>query len=275
MALKDNKRLQFIMDMVDKVSAPAAKVNKSLQAMGKDVTATQAKLKNLNKQAADLKAFKAMQEQMGKNNARTKELGDKVGQLKVQMAMVEKPTKAMRAALRDAEREQKAHVKTVHSHNTEMGKLEAALKKAKIPLDNIERTEKNLTAAILRTNGALKNQQSELDKTAKHQERLTKAQERHDKASAAAAKMAGTGAGLMAGGGAVMAATAAYANPFRQFDKGMSAVQATGRMTDADKADLSRKVDQLATDSVFNHVEAAGAAGFLAQAGMNKEAIEL
>lgn len=57
---KDNHRLQFIMDLVDKVSAPSEKVKKSIQGMGKDVNDTQKKMAALHKQAGDISKLAAL-----------------------------------------------------------------------------------------------------------------------------------------------------------------------------------------------------------------------
>lgn len=271
---QDKKRLQFILDMVDNLTAPAAKANKSLQGMGKEVMGTQKKLKDLNKMAGDISNFKTMKAQMEANAATAKGLAANTEKLKAQMAATEKPTKAMRAALRASEKAEKDHAKTTHKHAQEMLKVEAALKRAKVPLDNLDRSERATNSAILRTNEALRKQQSELDKTTKRQEQLTKAKESHDKAMSLAGKVAGVGAGMMVGGGALMGGMYAAGSPFTGFDKQMSAVQALGGMSKSDKAMLADAARKEAAVSSFGAAEAASAQGFLAQAGFKPAEIK-
>ncbi|MGL5286166.1 MAG: phage tail tape measure protein [Aeromonas sp.] len=274
MAEKGNKRLQFIMDMVDKVSAPASKVNKSLQDMGKDVTTTQKKLAALNKQAGDISKLAAMRGEMERNNATSKELASKVGQLKVQMAMVEKPTKAMRDALRTATKEQKAHEKASTTQKQALDKVEQGLKKAGVDTSKLsDATRKNRTQTAQASN-ELRRHSDALQKATSRQNDLTAAKERHDKAMSRAGAMAGTGAGMMAGGAALAGGVFMAGREAYTFDKEMSAVQAIGGMSKEDKARLAARARFEAKSSVFDAAQAAQAQGYLAAAGFSVDDID-
>lgn len=271
--MKENKRLQFIMDMVDKVSAPAQKVTKSLQGMGKDVTETQKKLAGLHKQAGDISKLAAMRGELERNTKTSKEMADRVQKLKMQMLMTEKPTKAMREAFRAATKEQREHNKASDKQKEALSKLDLALKKAGIDTNKLGDAERQTRMQMGQTNTILRQQSNELDKATRKQESLTKAKEAYSKAEAQAGKMMGMGAKGMAAGGAMMAGTYAAGSKFTSYDHQLSAVQAVGRLSQEDKLKLSDVVEELAAKSSFNANQAAGAAGFMAQAGFGKDEI--
>lgn len=70
----DNKRLNYILGLVDNITAPTAKAQKSVQQMGKQASETQKKYSELQGRLNDVRAYKAAQE------AATK-LGEKTGKL--------------------------------------------------------------------------------------------------------------------------------------------------------------------------------------------------
>lgn len=271
---KDNKRLQFIMDMVDKISAPAQKVNKSLQGMGKEVTDSQKKLAALNKQAGDISKLAAMRGELDRNNKTSKEMADRVQKLKMQMLLTEKPTKAMKDNFRAATKEQSDHLKVSDKHKQALDKLTQSLAKGGVDINRLGESERRTRMQIAQTNTTLRDQQKALDGTTRKQEQLTKAKEAYTKAEAAAGKMASGGAKMAAGGTALMAANYAAGSPYRSFDAQMSAVQATGGMGDADKARLAKLAREEAKISAWGATEVASSQEYLAMAGYGVEQIE-
>ncbi|AWH15040.1 tail length tape-measure protein [Aeromonas phage 85AhydR10PP] len=270
---KDNKRLQFIMDMVDKISAPAQKVNKSLQGMGKEVTDSQKKLASLNKQAGDISKLAAMRGELERNTKTSKEMAERVQKLKMQMLLTEKPTKAMKDNFRAATKEQSEQLKMSDKHKQALDKLTQSLAKSGVDINRLGESERRTRIQIAQTNTTLRDQQKALDGTTRKQEQLTKAKEAYAKAEAAAGKMAGGGAKMAAGGTALMAANYAAGSPFRDFDAQMSAVQATGAMDDATKQRLAKLAREEAKISAWGATDAASAQEYLAMAGFDEKAI--
>lgn len=257
---QDKKRLQFILDMVDNLTAPAAKATKTIQGLGADTIATQKKLANLNKTAANIRGFQEMKAQMEANDRTGKELADEVGRLRVQMALVEKPTKAMKAALRDAEKAQAAHTKTSTAHKRELDRVEESLKRSGISTKNLGQAERNTRDAIVRTNEALSKQRDALDNA-------TKAKERHDKAMEVSQKVAAAGAGAMLAGGATGAASYAFGSAYSKLDAGMGRMQAKGGFDDTQKEALEKWTSATAAKSSFNSEQVAAMGTYLAGAG--------
>lgn len=271
---QDKKRLQFIMDMVDKVTGPASKVNKSLQGMGKDVTATQKKLAGLNKTAGDIRGYKAMKAELDRNATTSKSLTDKVASLQAQIAATEKPTKAMKDALKLATREQQAHEKTSLKHKEALHKVELGLKSAGISTDSLERAERRTRDAIVGVNGELKRQQAALEAATRKQDQMTKAKERYNKAEEQAKKAMAAGGKMALGGAALMGGVIAAGAPNYNFQKQMSAVQAVGDFSKADRATLTNSARREASTSAFSATEAAQAQGYLAASGFTVKQID-
>ncbi|APU00759.1 tail length tape-measure protein [Aeromonas phage Asp37] len=272
--MKENKRLQFILDMVDKVTAPAATVTKSLQGMGKDVVGTQKKLAALNKQAGDISKLAAMRGEVERNTKASKVLTDRVQSLKMQMALTEKPTAALRKSFREAVKEQEAHAKVSDKQKVELSKLTQQLGKAGVDLNRLGESERRTRIDIANTNGALKSQQSALDQATRKQEQLTKAKDAYAKAEERSQKAMAAGGKMMVAGAAITGGIVAAGSPNYGFQKQMSAVQAVGDFSDKDKARLTASARAEAKVSSFGAVDAGQAQGYLAAAGFRVEQIE-
>lgn len=161
---KENHRLQFIMDMVDKVTAPTTKVTKSLQGMGKDVTETQKKMAALHKQSGDISKLAAMRgeiERGGKASAK-------------QQAELDRLTRTLVRSGVDVNKLGEAERQT----RIQMGQTNTILKQQQREL------------------GAAADKQ---DKLTKAKERYAKAEEQAGKMAAAGGKMMLAGAALTGG----------------------------------------------------------------------------
>lgn len=269
-----NERLQFILDMVDQMTGPATKATKSLKGLGEDVTATQKKLGALNKQAGDISKLAAMRGEMERNSATSKALAEKVGSLKVQMAMTEKPTKAMRDNLRAAVKEQKDHQKTSDKHKEALAKLQTTLAKSGVDINRLGDAERKTRLAIASTNTELAKQQKELDQATRKQEQLTKAKESYAKAEERAKAAMGAGTKMAVAGAALGGGLLAAGAPNYDFQRQMSAVQAIGDFSDKDRARLTASARKEASVSSFGAMEAGQAQGYLAAAGFKVDDIE-
>lgn len=169
--------------------------------------------------------------------------------------------------------ESRTNTAEIGRHRTAIDAATSSLRAMGVNTDDLTREQAEAHRRMASANTELQRHQRALDAATRKQDALTKAKEQYTKAEQASQRMMAAGGKAMLAGGALMGGSVLAADPYRQFDKGMSAVQATGRMDDETKASLMAIVDKLATDSVFNHVEAAGAAGFLAQSGMNDKQI--
>ncbi|MGY3887185.1 phage tail tape measure protein [Aeromonas aquatica] len=313
--LKENKRLSFILEMVDKVTAPSQKVKGSMQELGKSAQGARRDVSALGKQADDLRSMAMMQKSLKASQVQgeiltervttlrtaqaattkqTQQLSDKAASLRVAMQSVEKPTKAMREEVKQAERAYRDSVKASSAQRAELKLAEQAAKgheKATLKQQDALRQldeklrrsgvdTRNLSEAMAQNRTktsqatAELNRHSEaLDKAKNRQEALTRAKARHDKAVAASAKMATYGTAMVAGGAAVAGGVYAAGSPYRDFDKRMSAVQATGAMSSDTKAQLAKAARDAAKVSSFGASDAAMAQNFLAMAGFTPDQI--
>ncbi|MGL4755179.1 MAG: phage tail tape measure protein [Aeromonadaceae bacterium] len=73
----ENKRLKFILDMVDKVTGPSQKATKSLKGLGAKVTETQKQIGDLQSKTNDIQSLQNMQKGLRDGAVRSQELSDK------------------------------------------------------------------------------------------------------------------------------------------------------------------------------------------------------
>ncbi|ANZ52216.1 putative tail tape measure protein [Aeromonas phage Ahp2] len=270
---KFNERLQFILDMSDKLTGPATKATKSLKGLGADVVATQKKLAAMNKQAGDISKLAALRGEVERNGKTSKELADKVGALKVQIAMTEKPTKAMRDALRAAVKEQTEHGKVSDKARDSLYKLDQQLKRAGVDTSRLGEAERKARIQAAQFSNELRRQSEALDRATKRQEEFTKAKERYAKQEQLAQKMGAGGAKVALAGAAVLGGQYAAGSPFKDFDAQMSAVQATGAFDDKTKERLAKLARDEAKISAWGATDVAKSQEFLAMAGYSADQI--
>lgn len=124
----ENKRLQFILDMVDKVTGPSQKVTQSLKGLGDKVTETQKQISSLDKQAEDIKGLQKMRQESTRNAAKAKDLtanihkSEKAYELsKLAQAAASKELQKGERALKKATltQGQSSHVVTMHQRRVE------------------------------------------------------------------------------------------------------------------------------------------------------------
>ncbi|MGL4506661.1 MAG: phage tail tape measure protein, partial [Aeromonas sobria] len=271
---KETNRLQFILDMVDKMTGPATQATKSLKGLGEDVTGTQKKLAALNKQAGDISKLAAMRGELDRNGKTSKELADKVARLKEQMEKTDKPTRAMTRSFNAAVKEQAAHEKISDKQKEALNKLTRSVAKTGVDVNRLGEATRRNHMDTAKATAELRRHQSALDSATRKQEQMTKAKERYTKAEQQAQKAMAAGGKLAAGGAALMGGTMALASPNYDFQKQMSAVQATGAFSTDDKARLTNSARREASTSSFNASEAAQAQGYLAMAGFTVDQID-
>ena len=269
----ENKRLSLVLDMVDKITAPSQKLAASTKKVGTELAKTTKSLHALQAQASDISKLSKLQGEMDKTGNTFKAASAKVGHLKVQMAMVEKPTAAMRKELREAEKAVKAADKAHRAQEQAVGALSDKLRRAGVDTSHLAQAMRNNRTETARVTSEFRTQTRALDDATKAQQRYTDAKAAHDKYASAAGKAGAVGAGMVAGGAGLIAASYAAGSPFRSFDAQMSAVQATGGMSDEARARLAKLARDEAKVSAWGATDAASAQEFLAMAGFDEKAI--
>lgn len=276
----ENKRLSLIFDMVDKITSPARRVAHSVDALGAEFGKSKTKVDGLSKTMADVSALKTAQRAMNEAGEKAKQAASKVAQLKVQMALVEKPTKAMRAELAQANREARATDKEFRKLEGAAGALDDKLRKAGVDTRNLAGESQRLGREVNAATAEMNKNKTAMERAAEAQRQVNAARERHtatlekmNKAQEQANRLMGAGAKVMAGGAAMVAGNYAAGSVYRSFDAQMSAVQATGGMDSATKERLAKLARDEAKISAWGAVDAANAQEFLAMAGFDEKAI--
>ncbi|MGL5285899.1 MAG: phage tail tape measure protein [Aeromonas sp.] len=260
-------------------SMEAAKVRSG--ELATNISALQGRVGGFEK--AQEKAYRAMKagEQQLKQTGKTsgeasreyQQQADKLATLRAAHDASKAATKAARTEVKEAQRDAKAHGDATIKQRDALNQLDAKLRASGVNTsqlgDAFQRNQQKMTQA----NQALKRHQSELDAATRKQDQLNKVKERYNRINEQAAKLATAGAGMMAGGGAAMASGIGLAGPWRQFDKQMSAVQATGGLDDATKKRLADAARKDASTSAYEAFEVGQAQEYLAMAGFSAEKI--
>lgn len=269
----ENKRLKFILDMVDKVTGPSQKATKSLKGYGEAVTGAQKKLAALNKQAGDLHNLKAMREEATKNTQQSKKMAANIAALTKRIAETKKPTKQMKDELRAAVKEASAHERASQKQAEALKRLESSLTASGVNVNRLATESRRLSSEQARATEEVNRHQRALDAATRKQDQMTQAKERYTKAMRQSDKMMKAGGKVMAGGAALTAGSVFAASPYKDFAAQMSAVQATGGLDDEAKKRLSALARHEAKTSSFGALEAAQAQEYLAMAGFDEKAI--
>lgn len=174
MAATENKRLSFILNMVDKVTGPSQKAGKSLKGYGEEVTGAQKKLASLNKVAGDISGMQKSQQALKVASKRSQELASKQVGLVASYDKAKASQAASSAELRKAEQAlkkatvstgQNGHVVAAHAANVDRLKRaheqnRASTAKYKVELDGLKRE----TAAQNRLTDSQRKQVDDLSK---------------------------------------------------------------------------------------------------------------
>lgn len=174
MAATENKRLSFILNMVDKVTGPSQKAGKSLKGYGEEVTGAQKKLASLNKVAGDISGLQKSQQALKDASKRSQELASKQVGLVASYDKAKASQAASSAELRKAEQAlkkatvstgQNGHVVAAHAANVDRLKRaheqnRSSTAKYKVELDGLKRE----TAAQNRLTDSQRKQVDDLSK---------------------------------------------------------------------------------------------------------------
>lgn len=186
--MSDTKsKLSFVMEMVDKVTTPIAKVTEKTKHSAKAIEATQQQLSKLGKTSADLDAFKKLKRESVDTSRALDAQNDKVAALARKMRETEKPTRAMTAEFNKAKREAQ-QLSRQHARETEnLNGLRNKLESAGISTKNLRRATSQVARHADRLNDKLARQQRELEAVAQREKRLANLRDKNGKLMQSAA----------------------------------------------------------------------------------------
>ena len=165
-------KLSFVMEMVDKVTTPIAKMTDQTTKSAKAIEATQTQISRLSKTAGDLDAFKRLKRDSMDTTRALDAQKQKVSQLAREMREVEKPTRAMTAEFKRAKSEAQRLTEVHNRENKELGALRNKLNSAGVSTKNLRQATSQVERHTARFNDRLKEQQAQLEAVAQREQKL-------------------------------------------------------------------------------------------------------
>lgn len=165
-------KLSFVMEMVDKVTTPIAKMTDQTTKSAKAIEATQTQISRLSKTAGDLDAFKRLKRDSMDTTRALAAQKQKVSQLAREMREVEKPTRAMAAEFKRAKSEAQRLTEVHNRENKELGTLRNKLNSAGVSTKNLRQATSQVERHTARFNDRLKEQQAQLEAVAQREQKL-------------------------------------------------------------------------------------------------------
>lgn len=212
--------LKLLLDMVDKVTGPLKKIRQASGNVSGELKATRDKLKELNKQSAQIDGYKKVSRSLSITSQELVTAQKKMQLLDEQMKQSQNPSKALR-------KEHEQSIQTLRNLKGARGKLVTSHKQVReeLRLSGIDTrklgdAQKELKEKIERTTDVMELQRKKLEAVSRQQKRLNDAGASYQKAKALQGDLAGKGAGMVATGAAIGAASAI---PIIEFSKAETA----------------------------------------------------
>jgi len=212
--------LKLLLDMVDKVTGPLKKIRQASGNVSGELKATRDKLKELNKQSAQIDGYKKVSRSLSITSQELVAAQKKMQLLDEQMKQSQNPSKALR-------KEHEQSIQTLRNLKGARGKLVTSHKQVReeLRLSGIDTrklgdAQKELKEKIERTTDVMELQRKKLEAVSRQQKRLNDAGASYQKAKALQGDLAGKGAGMVATGAAIGAASAI---PIIEFSKAETA----------------------------------------------------
>ncbi|WP_421865166.1 phage tail tape measure protein [Motiliproteus sp.] len=269
-------RLQLILDIVEKASAPLRKVDKSAGATADTLKQTRDQLKQLQRQQKDVSSFRELQRATKQNRSEFAQATEVSKRLKRQLEATENPTKKLtREHERAARRVEQLKSKQIGYLKT-LKDSRAKLEQAGVSTRKLADYQKQLDRRTQQASESLEKQKRHLTELANKQKRLAQLKGNLDRARNGGMIAGAHGAAGVFAGQRMLSGMAGAVMPGIEFDASMSRVQALTRMGKDDPAmqALRDQARDLGANTSFTATDAAGGQGFLAMAGFTPQAIK-
>ena len=215
--------LKLLLDMVDKVTGPLKKIREASGGVSGELKATRDKLKELNKQSAQIDGYKKVSRSLSITSQELVTAQKKMHGLDEQMKQSQNPSKALRKeheqSIQTLRNLKGARSKLVTSHK----QMREELRLSGTDTRKLGDAQKQLKEKIAQTTDVMELQRKKLDAVSRKQKQLSDASASYQKTKALQSDLAGKGAGMVATGAAIGAVSAI---PIIEFSKAETA--ATG-----------------------------------------------
>ncbi|EOV9228681.1 phage tail tape measure protein [Vibrio parahaemolyticus] len=197
MTTSSSVKLNLVLGLVDKLTAPIQKVTNQTTKAGEKIQRTEKQLKELGALSGDIDHFRKLKKESKQTGQALEEAQSKVSRLAAEMKATGKPTRTMTQAFKLAQSEA-AKLKSRHEGETaQLQTLRSNLNQAGVSTKNLNEATRKIRGETERYNAELKSQQKELNQVADRQNRMAEISKRNsDMRMTATTDAVGVGAAI-------------------------------------------------------------------------------
>lgn len=196
-------KLQILLGAVDKLTAPLKAVTGQSRITAKDLADAKTKVRELERQSAQLDGYKKLGAQIGVTKTQLKQAEGTFNDLQRKIADTPKPTRLMINELNKAERAFN-QLKTKQGEMiTRHGQLGEEMRKTGIKTGNLSEAQRRLKTDLAAANTTLDAQRTKLGQLADQQKRMNQVKANYRKTQDLRGQIAGHGAAALATGTAM------------------------------------------------------------------------
>lgn len=196
-------KLQILLGAVDKLTAPLKAVTGQSRITAKDLAATKAKVRDLEKQSGQIDGYRTLGKQIGATRAELTQAQQTAQRMARELAATSNPTKAMTRDLEKA----KVAVRDLTNKEREMvsrhGAMKTAMQQAGINTKQLSQHQRQLKTDLAATTAQLEQQRSKLAQVGAQQKRLAQVKANYRQTQELRGQIAGHGAAALATGTAM------------------------------------------------------------------------
>ncbi|MCG5290660.1 phage tail tape measure protein [Providencia rettgeri] len=261
-----NLNIKVSLSAANKLSSPVSAAQRSAAGLATQIKATHASIRNLQSQS---KTFERLSNSVNKNSQAYETAKNKVKALRDQYPPLIQQTEEQKKALAAARLERDRYGRTLDKEKQKLNTVTATLYRHGISA----RQSGDATAQVTRRTEIYNRQ---LDEQRRRLNAVTRAQSQYAKSKELRNKLATGGAIATASGAGALYAGARITAPGRDFDEGMSTVQALTRLdkNSPQLAMLRQQARELGASTAYTSTDVAAGQKFLAMAGFTPDAIK-
>ncbi|WP_226101453.1 phage tail tape measure protein [Dickeya oryzae] len=221
-------RLQVVLDAVDKLTRPLRQAQAGSKGLSAAIKASQARLKELDTQAARIDGFRKASAQAAVVSNSLKGAREEAARLATQFAATERPTAQQARLLQQAKDRVNELQDKYNGLRVSVQRQREALNASGIDTKKLSDAQRQLRSEAQAVTDSLQRQQQALKRLGERQQKLNAIKSRHEKTLEARNKLAGTGGTMVATG---VATAAPMIAPIKAYaDSEDAATQLAGSM---------------------------------------------
>lgn len=261
-----NLNIRVSLSAANLLSGPLGAAQRSAAGLATQIKATHASIRNLQSQS---KTFERLSNSVTKNSQAYETAKNKVKALRDQYPPLTQQTEEQKKALAAARLERDRYGRTLDKEKQKLNNVTASLYRHGVSA----RQSGDATTQVTRRTEIYNRQ---LDEQRRRLNAVTRAQGQYAKSKELRNKLATGGAIATAGGAGALYAGARITAPGRDFNEGMSTVQALTRLdkNSPQLAMLRQQARELGASTAYTSTDVAAGQKFLAMAGFTPDAIK-